>query len=215
MSGYRNGTGRARCGASTERMRPRSCSASLTRPKSSISRYRSPPWMSLEERDDVPAAQSFASTMPTLSPRVTASSAAPAPTMPPPTIRMSSSWPGAVLPLSTVIEASRSAGPRAPPATGEPPGKLFMSRLHPGSNLVGHQTTSKFPGWAGPIEPPVVGVSCRRKARRRRRRAGIPSGPNSRWSPSNGAGHRSGWTSRWCGGPVRRGLPRGVRQCPR
>src|SRR6476659_3042584 len=47
--------------------------------------------MSLLDRLDVPLAQSLASTMAVVRPRVTASSAVPAPTTPPPTTRMSSS----------------------------------------------------------------------------------------------------------------------------
>ncbi|GAA3058150.1 hypothetical protein GCM10020000_46100 [Streptomyces olivoverticillatus] len=52
---------------------------------------QTPPWMSLLDRLEVPAAQSRASTIPVTSPRVAASSAVPAPTTPPPTTRMSSS----------------------------------------------------------------------------------------------------------------------------
>src|SRR5215467_2144440 len=47
--------------------------------------------MSLLDRLEVPLAQSLASTMAVVRPRVTASSALPAPTTPPPTTRMSSS----------------------------------------------------------------------------------------------------------------------------
>src|ERR1051326_2518315 len=47
--------------------------------------------MSLLDRLEVPLAQSLASTMAVVSPRVTASRALPAPTTPPPTTRMSSS----------------------------------------------------------------------------------------------------------------------------
>ena len=50
-----------------------------------------PPCTSFDERLEVPADQSRASTRPTDRPRVTASSADPVPTIPPPTTRMSSS----------------------------------------------------------------------------------------------------------------------------
>src|SRR4051812_5072014 len=63
--------------------------------------------MSLLDRLDVPDAQSRASTRPTVSPLVTASRAAPAPTTPPPTTRMSSS-----VPLDSSASAfSRNWGP--------------------------------------------------------------------------------------------------------
>src|SRR5665647_1880115 len=65
-----------------------------------------PPCTSFEERLEVPEAQSRASRMPTLSPRVTASIAQPAPTMPPPTTRMSSS-----LVRRRSRAASRCSGP--------------------------------------------------------------------------------------------------------
>ena len=65
-----------------------------------------PPCTSFDERLDVPDAQSRASSSPVESPRVTASSAAPVPTMPPPTTRMSSSFS-----LSRASAASRSSGP--------------------------------------------------------------------------------------------------------
>lgn len=104
--GYRNGTGFTRCGASRSRSSPRSFSASRTSAKSSISRYRSPPWISLLDRLDVPEAQSRASTRPVDRPRVAASSAVPAPTTPAPTTRMSSSR--SAIPASA---SARSAGP--------------------------------------------------------------------------------------------------------
>ncbi len=68
--------------------------------------------MSLLERLEVPEAQSRASTRPVDRPRVTASSAVPAPTTPPPTTRMSSS--------RSAIAASasaRSSGPSVPVLT--------------------------------------------------------------------------------------------------
>ena len=65
-----------------------------------------PPCTSFDERLDVPDAQSRASSRPVERPRVTASSAAPVPTMPPPTTRMSSSFC-----LRRAIAASRSSGP--------------------------------------------------------------------------------------------------------
>ena len=63
--------------------------------------------MSLLDRDDVPAAQSRPSNRATLSPRVTASRATPAPTTPPPITTTSSSSRGAAS-----RAACRSAGPR-------------------------------------------------------------------------------------------------------
>src|SRR5580658_9052045 len=77
------GTGRIRCGASRSRM-PRSASDSRTRPKSPCSRYRRPPWISREERPEVPAAKSSFSTSATEYPRAAASRAMPAPVIPPP-----------------------------------------------------------------------------------------------------------------------------------
>ena len=65
-----------------------------------------PPCTSFDERLDVPDAQSRASSRPVERPRVTASSADPVPTMPPPTTRMSSSFS-----LSRAIAAARSSGP--------------------------------------------------------------------------------------------------------
>src|SRR5665647_1938952 len=106
-SGYRNDTGRTRCGASSVSSRSRSVSASRTRCKSSIWRYRRPPWTSLLDRLEVPPAQSWASTMPTLRPRVTASRATPAPVTPPPMTRMSSSWSVVVLASSVSRAAAR------------------------------------------------------------------------------------------------------------
>ncbi len=63
---------------------PRSRSDSLTRPKSPCSRYRRPPCTSREERPEVPAAKSSFSASATESPRAAASSAMPAPVIPPP-----------------------------------------------------------------------------------------------------------------------------------
>ena len=65
LSGNRNSTGRTRCGATRVRSRRRSRRASCTSLNSSISRYRSPPWISLLERLEVPAARSRASISPT------------------------------------------------------------------------------------------------------------------------------------------------------
>ena len=66
-----------------------------------------PPCTSFDERLEVPDAQSRASSRPPSRARgSTASSAAPVPTMPPPTTRMSSSFS-----LSRAIAASRSSGP--------------------------------------------------------------------------------------------------------
>jgi hypothetical protein len=86
-----NFTGLARCGASRFSASDRSFNASNTNEKFSCSKYRSPPWNSLLDRLDVPAAKSRASTNPTRRPRVTASSAAPAPVTPAPITRTSSS----------------------------------------------------------------------------------------------------------------------------
>src|SRR5699024_9227510 len=57
--------------------------------------------ISLDEREEVPEAQSEASTRPTFSPRLAASKAAPAPLTPPPTTSTSRG-------LSAVAERSRS-----------------------------------------------------------------------------------------------------------
>src|SRR3954453_6684369 len=73
-----------------------------------------PPWMSLEEREEVPEAQSRASTIAVSRPRVEGSSAGPAPTTPPPTIRMSSSRPGAAVACRAARVSSRSCGLSAP-----------------------------------------------------------------------------------------------------
>src|SRR4051812_42097329 len=76
---------------------------------SPISRYRSPPWISLLDALEVPAARSRASTSPTRSPRVAASSAAPAPVMPPPMTRTSRSPE-----VSASMARCRAAGSSAP-----------------------------------------------------------------------------------------------------
>ena len=101
-------TGRTRCGAMRSSSRPHSEKASRTRPKSGISRYRKPPWMSLLDRLEVPLAQSRASTTAVVSPRVTASSAQPAPTTPPPMTRMSTS-PAAIRATASCCAAGTGA----------------------------------------------------------------------------------------------------------
>ena len=62
----------------------RSVTPSNTSENSYCSRYRSPPWTSLVDREDVPDARSPISTSATLSPRRAASRATPQPVMPPP-----------------------------------------------------------------------------------------------------------------------------------
>ncbi len=62
--------------------------------------------MSLLDRDEVPEPKSRASTRPTDSPRVAASSATPEPTTPPPTTR---TW--CSVSASAARAAARSAGP--------------------------------------------------------------------------------------------------------
>src|SRR4249920_2755201 len=62
--------------------------------------------MSLLDRDEVPEPKSRASARPTVSPRVAASSATPAPTTPPPTTR---TW--CSVSASAASAAARSAGP--------------------------------------------------------------------------------------------------------
>src|ERR687885_108022 len=71
--------------------------------------------MSLLDREDVPAAKSRASTRPTESPRVTASSAAPAPTTPPPT---PSTWSSASVSAASAADlpSGLSRAVSAPPA---------------------------------------------------------------------------------------------------
>lgn len=54
-------------------------------------KYRTPPWISFVDRDDVPAAKSSNSTKAVLSPRVVESNAHPAPVAPPPIINTSNS----------------------------------------------------------------------------------------------------------------------------
>src|ERR1039457_5146058 len=118
----------------------RSVSASRTRPKLNCSRYRTAPWISLLDRDDVPEAKSLASTSPTDRPQVAASSATPAPTTPPPTTSTCSSEPA----IAAIAEA-RSAGPSltAPnacvvtvqnatqaPAAGSSPGRCGRPACH-------------------------------------------------------------------------------------
>ncbi len=74
--------------------------------------------MSLLDREEVPEPKSLASTRPTDSPRVAASSATPAPTTPPP---MTSTWCSVL--VSSASAAARSSGPSlavapAPAITG-------------------------------------------------------------------------------------------------
>src|SRR5580692_43727 len=70
--------------------------------------------MSLLDRLEVPLAQSRASTMAVVSPRVTASSALPAPTTPPPTTSMSSSC-SAIRAIASLRAAGDSAVTTSPP----------------------------------------------------------------------------------------------------
>src|SRR6478609_3123916 len=89
--------------------------------------------------------------MPTDNPRVTASSAAPAPTTPPPTMRMSSSLPGSVVPLRTSMDLSRASGLNAPVDASilcEPSATLLIGRLPSHKPVVPH-TTSCPAAWAG------------------------------------------------------------------
>ena len=85
------------------RSRARSARASRTSPKRNCSRYRSPPWIRRDDRDEVPAAMSSCSMRAARRPRVAASRRAPAPTIPPPTIDAGPS----------VSSASRERRPRA------------------------------------------------------------------------------------------------------
>ena len=71
--------------------------------------------MSLLDRDDVPAPKSRASTRPTVSPRVAASSATPAPTTPPPTTSTWNSAPASVS-SAAALESGSSLAASAPPA---------------------------------------------------------------------------------------------------
>ena len=77
------------CGAIFSRVR-RSRHASNTRRRWPCSRYRSPPWISRELRELVPAAKSPCSIKAVRIPRMAASRAMPAPVAPPPMIRRSS-----------------------------------------------------------------------------------------------------------------------------
>src|SRR6476620_5485553 len=65
--------------------------------------------MSLLERDEVPLAKSRCSIRPVRTPRVAASSAAPAPTTPPPITRTSSSSPEAMVSMATCLASGESA----------------------------------------------------------------------------------------------------------
>src|SRR5438067_9950231 len=124
LLGRTNRSGRTRWGASL-RSSSRSRADCRTRPISPCSRYRRPPWTSLEERLDVPDAKSRASTRATAKPRVAASSATAAPVIPPPTTGR-----------SNVSEPSRSkAAARVPsPLVGDPPaGGPFNAQLNAGS----------------------------------------------------------------------------------
>src|SRR5437868_280342 len=87
-TGSRNGSTRTRCGA-VRRSTCRSASASYTRRTSRCCRYRMPPCTSFEDFDDVPEAKSPFSINAVRRPRDAASSATPAPVMPPPTTRTS------------------------------------------------------------------------------------------------------------------------------
>ncbi|SII21106.1 Uncharacterised protein [Mycobacteroides abscessus subsp. abscessus] len=69
--------------------------------------------MSFEDREEVPEAQSWASTTPTLSPRVAASKAEPAPVTPPPTTKTSSGSSGLVASM-VCRDSSRNEGDSSP-----------------------------------------------------------------------------------------------------
>src|SRR6185436_4166209 len=81
-------TGCTRCGESWSR-RSRSRQARRVMRSCICLRYRKPPWMSFDERDEVPEARSPFSTSSARSPRCAASSSTPQPVMPPPTITKS------------------------------------------------------------------------------------------------------------------------------
>src|SRR5690625_5483682 len=69
--------------------------------------------MSFDDRDDVPEAQSLASTTPTLRPRVAASKADPAPVTPPPTMKTSRGSSALVF-FSVSSACSRKLGDSSP-----------------------------------------------------------------------------------------------------
>src|SRR5262249_34522501 len=110
-------SGVARCGA-MRRMRARSLAASRTRAMSPCCRERTPPWISLELRLEVPAAKSTASSSATERPRRAASRAIPAPVMPPPTTSRSRSASG-----RAARAVARAAGVNAAMAR---PGRLLL-----------------------------------------------------------------------------------------
>ena len=89
------GSGYERCGAISSKF-ALSNSASLTirycsksAPNIAACRYRTPPWISLVDLEEVPDEKSSYSTRAVLSPRVVESSATPAPVAPPPITRIS------------------------------------------------------------------------------------------------------------------------------
>ena len=79
--------------------------------------------MSLLDRDEVPAPKSRASTRPTDSPRVAASSATPAPTTPPPTTSTWNSAPASAASAAD-LESGSSLAASTPPA---PSGRTLAS----------------------------------------------------------------------------------------
>src|ERR671921_183293 len=86
--------------------------------------------MSLLERLEVPEAKSRASTRPTVRPRVAASRAAPEPTTPPPTTRMSSSAPVDVA-ASASSARSRVSGESATDLMMCPSSSAASAHVHP------------------------------------------------------------------------------------
>src|SRR5215468_12020516 len=88
--------------------------------------------MSLLDRDEVPAPKSRASTRPTDSPRVAASSATPAPTTPPPTTSTWNSAPASAASAADLASGSSLAAPAPPAPTGRTLALTSASRLRAG-----------------------------------------------------------------------------------
>ena len=132
----------------------RSWSASRTSWKFRCSRYRNPPWISLLERLEVPDEKSARSTSATLSPRVAASSAMPAPVTPPPTTSRSK----VASPSSASAEA-RSPGPSLDPGGLPiiPPGPRVLCRVRARGRRATWPATVGPPGSrSSKIAPPIV-----------------------------------------------------------
>src|ERR1700733_11289267 len=110
--------------------------------------------MSLLDRLDVPLAQSRSSTIAVVRPRVTASSALPAPTTPPPTTRTSISF-SAIRAIASRRPAGDSAAPEGFPrrccSVDVSPVKRALPRLLPAGVAAG-------PLLVAPLRRPALGL---------------------------------------------------------